>query len=535
MKESKILKFAARKLRGISDRDDAGRAMEIRREMGMLSVVREHSISENVSGIGLRPTDEMVGHDVEGESFSELLDSCTVEELEDWRSRKEAEFGRDIRDVDLKDPELGEDRRKNLRIARQEYERKAEIPDSVKEIVEGEEGLRQKWGRADDFSQVRDEFVEVVKAFRESSGNDYGEVMSIWEPNVGRRRIEEVMEEIKSEAMEILRELDPERVDEVWKDVEESIDTEAKLVDIADNPVGMHEYLANYVLGGNPVKMPVRIGGSGMEYGNSVMAPLQTVEDRFWAKAFDTTAHEFGHTYGRESLSSEHAFLPLGEPPTEAIDEGTARFYQNQVFRSKPFLTGFFGDSVREWFGKGSETPEFDDEQLYRWFNAIDPENRERVSASPIIYPLHIAVRYELERELIEGDEPVEKMVEDLEKRWQQKLQSYIGDPLGIEIDEMDDSKTVLQDVHWGKGKFGYFPTYTLGDVMAAKWREDIEQDIGGFEHRLREGELDPVDDWMVENIWGYGKAVWEESDHTRLETGPYKEYMGKTAKIYTD
>lgn len=529
----KILENLRNKIPLMSELSQAARALDKRREIGVLRVAREHLISESVSEANLRPEDDLVGHDVDGEEFSDLIESYSPGGLEELRRKKEKEFGRQIEGIDIEKAELDQDGKANLHIARQEYERDSDVPEEVSSVVEGESGLRQKWNKAGNFSEVEEDFEEMVKAFRDFSDQDYGKIVSIWEPNIDKEEINSVVEELKEESISILEDIDIEEVREVWNRVENSVDTDRTLKGMTENPTGMHEFLANYILGGNPVKMPVRIGGSGMEYGNSVMAPLQTVDDRFWAKCFDTTAHEFGHTFGRENLSKENAFLPLGEPPSEAVDEGTARFYQTQVFRSEEFLTEFFSPAVEEWFGDDSSVHP-DAESLHRYFTAIDPGNRERISADPITYPLHVAIRYELEKEMIESEEPVDQVISDLDNRWHSKMQEYIGDPLGIDIEEMSDSQTVLQDVHWGKGKFGYFPTYTLGDVVAANWRQEIEDDLEhDFGHYLGNADLEPINQWIVENIWSHGKAVWERSGYTDLDTEAYRDHMNRVANLY--
>lgn len=515
------------------DLSAAAKALEKRRDIGALNVAKEHSISEEVSGIGLRPTDEMFGYQVDGQSFTDLLEQNTSEELGRLSRDKQRELGSIMEDIDLRSDSLSEEERTNLRIARQELQRSFGVPEQVSEVVEGRDGLRSQWGEAERFSEVQAEFIEMVYAFREFSGQDYGEIVDIWEPNLELGEVDSVIRELKQEAISILEETDLDEVRDVWSRVENNVEPELELKDITNNPTGMHEFLANYILGGNPVKMPVRIGGSGMEYGNSVMAPLQTVDDRYWVKCFDTTAHEFGHTFGRESLSLENAFLPLGEPPSEAVDEGTARFYQNQVFRSEEFLKEFFVPAVNEWFAEG-RSREFDSEAVYRYFNAIDPDNRERISADPVTYPIHVAIRYELEKELIESDEPVEELVSDLDRKWQSKMQEYLGDPLGMEIEEMDNSDTVLQDVHWGKGKFGYFPTYIVGDVIAANWREELEGYLEhGFGEYLSKADLEPVNEWMTEEVWRHGKAVWDRSDAIDLDTEAYRQQMREVAEFY--
>ncbi|MFB6215870.1 MAG: hypothetical protein ABEJ72_02735, partial [Candidatus Aenigmatarchaeota archaeon] len=288
----------------------AEEALEKRKDIGFLEVAREHAISESVSGLGIRPDEDIIDHEVDGYSFNALIDSYSATELGKLKNEKKQEFGELIEHIDLEKTMLDKNDKENLRIAIKEYKRNADLPSSVTRIVEGENGLRQKWGEAEKFSEVEDEFIAMIKAFRNYSNQDYGNLIAIWEPHIPKEDIENTLEKIREEAINILEELDLEEIESLWAEVEDSIDTSVSLEEIRSNPTWMHETLANYILGGNPIKMPVRIGGSGMEYGNAVMAPLQTIDDRFWLKCFDTTAHEFGHTYGRKNLSSRNSFLP---------------------------------------------------------------------------------------------------------------------------------------------------------------------------------------------------------------------------------
>lgn len=509
--------------------------LEMRKDIGMLEVAREQIISENVSGEAIRPENLDVSHQVRGESWEDLMD-YPVDTIARKISEAKSDFRKLMRTVEKpQQGDLPENHEEvNLRLVMREWNRDTELPEAVRSTVEGEEGLREKWGEAESISEVREEFIDMIYEFRIYSDQDYGDVMDIWEPNIPADEKHRIIERIKKEAIDLLEDVPVEEAESIWNDVQQQTDESRTLVGEVGNPAAVHETLTNYILGGNPAKMPVRIGGSGMEYGNSIMAPLQTVEDSFWPKALDTTVHEYGHTFGRQNLSHEHVFLPLGEPPSEAIDEGTARFYQCHVFRSRAFLSDFLDEEAQEWL-RYHGVPEFDGKTLYRWFNAIDPENRERISADPITYPLHVVIRYEIEKELVESNEPVELMLDSLHDKWQNKMQSYIGDPLGIKIEEMNESDTVLQDVHWGKGKFGYFPSYILGDVIAANWRkamdEELEKDVREY---ASNADLDPVNEWMVENIWQHGKAVWDRSGYTELDVDPYLDHLrSKSDELY--
>lgn len=498
-----------------------------RKDVGMLEVVREHQISDEASEVVVEPADDAISHRVDGRTFNELLKKPRSE-IESLLASKKQRFARIAEHFDPSYEELGEDKSANIRIALEEYESGSGIPGQVESIVSQKE-LREKWKSAQNIEKVQEEFVEMIEAYREFSGQDYGKILGLWEPNLSYEEIDEIVEQVKNGVLSVLDELDEQKVAERWDETGGKVEEDLSLNDVSEKPARVHEFLVNYVLGGNPVKMPVRLAESGMEYGNSSMAPLQTTEDDFWAKSLDTSAHEFGHTFGRESLPEEYMFLPLGEPPSEAIDEGTARMYQNHVFRSKAFL-----ETMKErhspWM-RAHGVPDFEPENLHEWFNAIDPENTERISASPLTYPLHVVIRYELEKELVESEKPVEELVEDLHSKWQKKMQEYIGDSLGAEY-ELDEQETVLQDVHWGKGKVGYFPSYILGDVMASGWKNAIENEIDGeFEEAVKETDLRPINDWIKKNIWSHGKAVWSRSEYVELEVDSYIEHLEQKAE----
>lgn len=500
--------------------------LERRRDVGMLEVVREHLISEDAAEAVIEPAEEAVPHRVDGNSFNELL-GRPRSEIESLLESKKEDFARLAEEFDPSYDEMEQDRADNIRIAIEEYESGSEVPQRVEEVVNRTD-LRERWSEAEEFEDVRDEFVEMIEEYREFSDGDYGNILELWEPNLSYEEIEEAMEQVKHGVLSILDELEEDEVREVWEEIGADVNRNISLREVSDRPARVHEFLVNYVLGGNPVKMPVRLAESGMEYGNSSLAPLQTTEDHFWAKSLDTSAHEFGHTFGRENLPEEHMFLPRGEPPSEAVDEGTARLYQNHVFRSKAFL-----ETMKEYHSSWMNAhgvPEFDPEKLHGWFNAVDPENTERISASPLTYPLHVVMRYELEKELVESEEPVEELADDLHGKWQEKMQDYIGDRLGVEYD-LEEEDTVLQDVHWGKGKVGYFPNYVLGDIMASGWKASIEDKIDGdFEDAVRQTDLEPINEWIVENIWSYGKAVWSRSDQVDMDVDSYVEQLERKA-----
>jgi carboxypeptidase Taq len=218
-----------------------------------------------------------------------------------------------------------------------------------------------------------------------------------------------------------------------------------------------------------------------------------------------STVHEFGHATYTLGLPDDAYGTPLGEARDLSIHESQSRLWENHVGRSTAFwelllprvtetFPGVSGVSVRE---------------AYEAVNAVDPSNLIRVAADELTYHLHIALRFEIERDLIRGD----LSVEEVPAVWNDKMESYLG------VRPETDAEGCLQDVHWSHGAFGYFPTYSLGSVVAAQLFDAAERDIEGLEGRVREGEFDALHEWLTENIHRHGKR-FETNELVRRATG---------------
>jgi carboxypeptidase Taq len=132
-----------------------------------------------------------------------------------------------------------------------------------------------------------------------------------------------------------------------------------------------------------------------------------------------------------------------------------------------------------------------------------------RVEADELTYHLHIVLRFEIERDLIRGDLDVS----EVPAVWSEKMESYLG------VRPETDAEGCLQDIHWSHGAFGYFPTYSLGSVIAAQLYDAVERDIEGLDDRIRAGEFDALHEWLTENVHRHGKR-FETNDLVRRATG---------------
>lgn len=197
--------------------------------------------------------------------------------------------------------------------------------------------------------------------------------------------------------------------------------------------------------------------------------------------------HEAGHGIYEAGIPPELRRGPLGRPPSLGFHESQSRLWENWVGRSAPFVTSLLPILRAEFRDRFDAV---DERELYRAVNRAGP-SRIRVEADEVTYNLHIALRFELELALFEGRlEPRE-----LPEAWRELTRAY----LGIELDSEVDG--VLQDVHWADGSFGYFPTYSLGNMIAARLWELADGDDPALTTNTALGELEPLREWLHQRV----------------------------------
>lgn len=218
-----------------------------------------------------------------------------------------------------------------------------------------------------------------------------------------------------------------------------------------------------------------------------------------------STIHEGGHALYEQGLPTHQYGLPLGQPASLAIHESQSRLWENHVGRSRawwqhhyPALQALFpqqlGAIPLETFWKG--------------INKVSP-SLIRTEADELHYHLHIVIRYEIEKGLIEG----KYSADELEVVWNEKYRTQLG------IIPSDALKGILQDIHWAHGSFGYFPTYTLGSLYAAQFYAQAQREIDGLESLLTQGRCGPLIDWLRHRIHRHGRR-WLADELCRQITG---------------
>jgi carboxypeptidase Taq len=216
--------------------------------------------------------------------------------------------------------------------------------------------------------------------------------------------------------------------------------------------------------------------------------------------------HEGGHGIYNQSFDRLGLPATIGEAPGLGMHESQSRMYENAIGRSRAFWEFEYANLQRTF------PDALGDVDLDLFVRQINTAQRSliRVEADELTYNLHVAVRFELERAMVNG----ELKVADLPEAWNAGYERWLG------LRPPNDADGCLQDVHW-TSSFGYFPTYTLGNIYAAQFVEKCEQDIGSLDDHLRRGEVLPVRNWFDEHVYQYGRTYTGREFVERVTGGP--------------
>lgn len=229
--------------------------------------------------------------------------------------------------------------------------------------------------------------------------------------------------------------------------------------------------------------------------------------------------HEGGHGLYDQGLDQRYFGTPLGDSVSLGIHESQSRLWENCVGRSRAFWR-FFYPVLQQTFH--NQLQGVDVERFYAAINCVKP-SFIRVEADELTYNLHIMLRFEIEQDLIEG----KVQPEDLPALWNQKMKEYLG------ITPTSDAEGVLQDVHWSFGAFGYFPTYTLGNLYSVQFFEQAKLEIPRLEEGIAAGQLLELRRWLEQKIHRWGRMF--TPDHlarrvtgTTISPDPFLSYVEK-------
>lgn len=221
------------------------------------------------------------------------------------------------------------------------------------------------------------------------------------------------------------------------------------------------------------------------------------------------TIHESGHGSYEQNLPMEWRGQAVGYSLGMAIHESQSLFFEMQIGRSKEFVT-YLAPLIKKYFGQSGDKSEFMSvENLSQIFNKVE-KGLIRVDADEATYPLHIILRYEIEKALLEG----KARMEDLPELWNEKMQNLLG-----RSTKGDDRNGCMQDVHWPSGAFGYFPCYSLGALIAAQLFAQLSKENPNAPEQIKKGELTGIRQWLNDKVWQHGRR-FDYQDLLKRATG---------------
>lgn len=376
--------------------------------------------------------------------------------------------------------------------ARRDYDRATKLPaEFVREkAAQGSRGYHA-WARAkaaDDFAgyaPVLEKNLELAKTEAGYLGRGdapYDYMLDKFDPGLTAAAVERLFDELKRDLVQLVREITTSAT---------AVRARAASAKLRGFPVGaQREFLRevtekigfDYTRGRIDVSLHPFCSGTGSD----VRMTTRFHEDAPLDSLF-SSIHETGHGLYEQGLPVEHLGTALGIHAGMAMHESQSRLWENQVARSREFWR-FFEPRFRATFP--AQTAAISSDELYLAINAVEP-TLIRVDADEVTYNLHIVLRFELEKKLFAG----ELAVRDLPAAWRAASRELLG------LEPANDREGVLQDVHWSDGAFGYFPSYCLGNMIAAQlWYRALELRPALAEDFAR-GDFSWLLGWLRENI----------------------------------
>jgi len=233
------------------------------------------------------------------------------------------------------------------------------------------------------------------------------------------------------------------------------------------------------------------------------------------------TLHETGHALYEQGLPKTWRHQPVGQSVSTALHESQALLMEMHVCRSKEFLNTLLPFLQQTLLGKLTKDPAWQIDNLYHHLTHVQ-KGFIRIYADEVTYPLHVLLRYELEKALIHGD----LLVEDLPNAWNEKMQVLFG------LNTQGNFKEgCLQDVHWMAGIFGYFPTYCLGAITAAQIFAATKRAMPDLLTAISLGDFTLLRKWLCDHIHSQGSLhtfneLLTKSTGEPLNTKYYFEHL---------
>lgn len=392
--------------------------------------------------------------------------------------------------------ELSEIDRKTVEECRKEYERSRKIPPDVYQdyvvLTSQAESVWEETKPVSDFNRFRPYLERIVQYNQqfidlwEPKGTRYDTLLDMYEPGMTTVELDRLFGELREKLVPLVSAI----ADSANKPDTRCLQGEFDIGKQKQFSLFILEQMG-YDFAAGRLDESMHPFATGLNPGD-VRITTRYLPDDVGSALFGTI-HEGGHALYEQNISTDLIGTPLCTGTSMGIHESQSRFWENVIGRSLPFWQRYMGDLQALFPGQLQVSAE----EFYRAINEVKP-SLIRIEADELTYNLHIMIRYEMEKALFNE----QLNVADLPDLWNAKYKEYLG------IEPANHGEGVMQDVHWSGGAFGYFPSYSLGNMYAAQFAHKMRQELPDFDTWIARGELQQMKSWLTERIYRHGKLL---------------------------
>ncbi|HXF83039.1 MAG TPA: carboxypeptidase M32 [bacterium] len=433
----------------------------------------------------------------------------------------DAETGRllEAAEREAKDLDPDSDEAALVRMTRRDYDRLTRLPTAfVAERARQASLSVQVWREArrrDDFPAFRPSLQTMVEYARRTADylgftdHPYDALLDLYEPDMTAREVETIFSRVRAVTVPFVRAIvSRPAVDDSFLRADYPEDGQRAFGLMVAEAFGYDLRRGRLDISPHPFATAFSV--------NDVRITTR-YQRRYLPSALFGIFHETGHALYEQGIAPSLDRTPLARGASLGLHESQSRMWENLVGRSRPFWRHYFPQLQRQF---PEPLRDVDAEAFYRAVNRVQP-SLIRVEADELTYNLHIMLRFELERQLLEGS----LRVEALPGAWAERMEAYLG-----QIPPRD-ADGVLQDIHWAQGSLGYFPTYSLGNIISVQLYEAARAAHPSLEEEIGQGRFGNLLGWLREHLHRHGRKylpreLLRRATGSELTVEPYLNYL---------
>lgn len=422
-------------------------------------------------------------------SYDYLIDVSSKFEVEAFKLSTSLEYINAINDL-INSSEfnnLNELEQKYIFDLKEEYERFKRIPeDFYEEHCKLSSNSLNAWVKAkeeNDYSIFKPYLLKIIESTKRlydymypNNSNIYDCMLNDYEKGITSGFIDCLFDKLKEGIIPIIKNLKNNNINKLQRNY-----TNDKLIDLA-------KYLLDYIGFDNERgALSIYTHGYTMKLNdNDVRITFSNTPNI--TDVISTVVHEGGHGIFEQNVSSSLTQFKTYDVNKCGLHESQSRFFENILGRNKNFFIPIF-DDIKKILDIDISLDEF-----IRMFNDAK-RSKIRTEADELTYCMHIIIRYEIERDIFNGNIDLD----DLPNIWNKKYKEY------LDVDITNDREGILQDMHWSEGAFGYFPFYLLGSIFDGMLLDKVNEDLGNVDELLRNGDIKQITNYLINNIHVFG------------------------------